>query len=104
MKPIIQSIHLQPVSFRLVSPFVTAAGKKTATHNLQVIVTLSNGIRGLAEASSSIALPQETPQAMAHAINDLLPQLRSKPLDNYRDLIQTFWRLQPYHPTAVAAL
>src|SRR5688572_8406033 len=77
--PTIQSVRIIPVSFRLTNPFV-------------------------AEASSSIAMPGETQANMQHALKSLVPEVREKDIRDYRTLIQTCWRKQPYHPTAVAAL
>ena len=102
--PTIQNIRVLPVSFPLHQPFITAAGKKTQTHNVQVVVQLSDGTQGLAEASSSLAMPNETQVNMERVLKELTPEIREKDIRDYRTLIQTCWRLQPYHPTAVAAL
>ena len=102
--PRIENIRLTRVAIPLRQPFVTAAGKKTETHNIQVAVQLSDGTLGVAEASSSIAMPGETPAHMESALKQLAPEIREKDIRDYRSLIQDCWRLQPYHPTAVAAL
>src|SRR5688572_25767715 len=102
--PTIQHIRLAPVSFKLRQPFITSQGKKTKTHNLQVTVVLSNGVYGVAEGSSSIAMPGETQANMERAIKELVPELREKNINDYKALVQSCWRLQPFHPTAVAAL
>jgi L-Ala-D/L-Glu epimerase len=100
----IQNIRITPVSFRLHQPFITAKGRKSQTHNVQVTVQLSNGITGIGEASSSIAMPGESQENMLRALKDLVPEVRDKEITEYRTLIQTCWRKQPYHPTAVSAL
>jgi L-alanine-DL-glutamate epimerase-like enolase superfamily enzyme len=100
----IQSVIIEPVSFRLIDAFITAGGKKTTTQNIQVAVTLSDGHRGYGEASSSIAMPEESQTTMQRVLKDLVPEIRGKEIDTYREVIQACWRLQPYHPTAVAAL
>jgi L-alanine-DL-glutamate epimerase-like enolase superfamily enzyme len=102
--PSIQSIRVTPVSFKLREPFVTAAGRKSRTLNVQVAVLLSDGTKGVGEASSSIAMPGETQKNMERAMKELVPELREKDIRDYRALIHACWRLQPYHPTAVAAL
>jgi len=102
--PAIQFLRATPVTFHLREPFVTAAGRKTLTHNVQVTVGLSNGVLGRGEASSSIALPGESQNAMERVLKTLIPELREKDIADYRSLIQTCWRLHPYHPTAVAAM
>src|SRR5258708_3521471 len=102
--PKIQNIRVTPVSFKLREPFVTAAGRKTRTLNVQVAVLLSDGTQGLAEASSSIAMPNETQANMERGMKELAPEIREKDIHDYRSLIQTCWQRQPYHPTAVAAL
>lgn len=102
--PLIQTIQIHPVSFRLKSPFITAAGKKSLTPNVQVIVTLSDNTRGYGEASSSFAMPEESQPVMSRVIKELVPEVRGKDIEDYRAVIQACWRLQPYHPTAVSAL
>src|SRR5262245_61364580 len=102
--PRIEQLYFSPVSFPLRRPFITAAGKKNQTHNVQVTVELSDGTRGLAEASSSLAMPNETQEAMERVLRTLAPEIREKDIRDYRSLIQTCWQKQPYHPTAVAAL
>src|SRR4030081_1983476 len=102
--PIIQTIDVKPVSFKLKNPFVTAAGKKTETHNVQITLHLSDGTRGLSEASSSIAMPNESQENMVKALKSMIPELRGKMIENYRELVATSWRLQALHPTAAAAM
>ena len=102
--PIIQTIDIKPVSFKFKNPFVTAGGRKTETHNVQVTLTLSDGTRGLAEASSSIAMPNESQENMIRGLRSLIPELHGKPIENYRELVATAWRLQALHPTAAAAM
>jgi len=102
--PTIQSIDIKPVAFKLKDPFVTAAGRKTETHNVQLTLTLSDGTRGLSEASSSIAMPTESQENMVRALRSLIPELHGKPIENYRELIATSWRVQNLHPTAAAAM
>lgn len=102
--PNIQTIQVFPVSFKLKHPFVTAAGEKTETHNVQVLVKLDDGTRGLAEASSSIAMPKESQINLMNALKQLAPELRGRPIENYRELVATTWRLQSIHPTAASAM
>ena len=102
--PTTRSIDIQPVSFKLKKPFVTAGGQKTETHNVQITLTLDDGTRGLSEASSSIAMPGESKENMIAAIRSLVPELRGKPIENYRELVATTWRLQSFHPTAASAM
>src|SRR5579872_4719015 len=71
---LIKSIHAQPISFRLKSPFVTAQGKKAETHNMLVTIVLSDGTLGYGEGSSSIAMPQETADAMQRVVRELIPE------------------------------
>ncbi len=102
--PIIHSIEIKPVSFKLKNPFVTAGGQKTETHNVQIVLNLADGTRGMSEASSSIAMPGESQGNMVLALKSLIPELRGKPIENYRELVATTWRLQSLHPTAAAAM
>jgi L-alanine-DL-glutamate epimerase-like enolase superfamily enzyme len=100
----LQSIQVKPVSFRLIHPFITAAGRKTLTQNVQVHITLSDGTRGFGEASTSLAMPEESQQVMERVLQELLGELRGRRIEDYRSLIETCWQLQPYHPTAVASM
>ncbi len=102
--PIIQTIDVKPVSFKLKNPFVTAAGKKAETHNVQITLILADGTRGMSEASSSIAMPNESQENMIRALKSMIPELRGKSIENYRELVATSWRLQSLHPTAAAAM
>ncbi len=102
--PFIKSVEIRPVSYQLAQPFVTAAGRKTETHNVEIRLTLTDGTRGIGEASSSIAMPSESQSAMKRALQETVADLRGRPIDDYRTLIATLWRQQPYHPTAIAAM
>src|SRR5262249_34895154 len=102
--PTIHSIDVRPVSFRLKKPFVTAGGQKTETHNVQVTVRLEDGTCGLSEASSSIAMPSESQENLVKALKRMIPELRERPIESYRELVACSWRLQMLHPTAAAAM
>jgi L-alanine-DL-glutamate epimerase-like enolase superfamily enzyme len=102
--PIIRGVDITPVSFKLKTPFVTAAGRKTRTDNVQITLRLSDGTRGLAEASSSLAMRTESQENMTRVLKEMVPELRGKPIDDYRALVALAWRLQPFHPTAAAAM
>ncbi len=102
--PTIQTIDVKPVSFKLKNPFVTASGRKTETHNVQITLHLADGTRGMSEASSSIAMPNESQENLVKALKSMIPELRGKPIENYRELVATSWRLQALHPTAAAAM
>lgn len=101
---LIKSIDIKPVTFKLKTPFVTAAGQKAETHNVQITLTLSDGTRGLAEASSSIAMTTESQVNLIRGLKSLIPELHGRPIENYRELVATTWRLQSFHPTAAAAM
>jgi L-alanine-DL-glutamate epimerase-like enolase superfamily enzyme len=102
--PLIQAIELKPVSFKLKQPFVTAIGQKTQTNNVQITLVLSDGTRGLAEASSSIAMPSQSQENTVRALKHLIPELRGKPILEYRNLVAICWPIQTLHPTAAAAM
>ena len=101
---LIKTIEIKPVSFKLKNPFITAAGKKNHTENVQITLHLSDGSRGVAEASSSIALPSESQRNMLQVLKEMVPELRGKSIDHYKELIELCWRLNRYHPTASAAM
>ncbi len=75
----IQKIEIVPVDLPLKSPFITALGRKTATHNVFVILRLSDGTTGYGEASSSLAIPSATQEAMTRELIALAQQLEGKP-------------------------
>src|SRR5437870_2488787 len=97
--PSIRSIDVKPVSFNLKEPFVTAGGSKTETHNVRIRILLDNGTHGISEASSSIAMPSESQENLAKSLKNLVPELRGKPIESYRDLVASCWRLAALHPT-----
>ena len=104
MTPTIQAVQLAAVSFPLKKPFVTAQGRKTETHNIQITVRLSDGTLGKAEASSSIAMASESQENLRHALQDMIPDLRGEPIADYKALSAHAWATAPLHPTAAAAM
>jgi L-alanine-DL-glutamate epimerase-like enolase superfamily enzyme len=102
--PVIKNIDIKPVSFTLKNPFITAAGKKHVTENVQIEIRLSDGTRGVAEGSSSLAMPGESQRNMMQVLREMVPELRGRPIDPYKELIELCWRLNRYHPTASAAI
>lgn len=100
----IQSIQILPVSFKLKTPFITAAGHKSETHNVQIVLKLEDGTRGIAEASSSLAMPRESQENLNNALRHLIPELRGRCIEDYRELVAAIWRLEALHPTAAAAM
>lgn len=102
--PVIQTIEIKPVSFKLKELFVTAGGRKSRTDNVQIMLALSDGTHGLSEASTSIAMPSQSQENMARVLKEMIPELRGKPIDDYRTLVSVCWRLQTLHPTAAAAM
>lgn len=102
--PFIQTIKILPVSYKLLQPFVTAAGRKTETENVEVILSLSDGTQGLGEASSSIAMPTQSQDNMMRVLKELIPELRERSIGDFRDLIALVWRRCGLFPTAAAAM
>jgi len=100
----IETLLIRRCSFPFLFPFKTAQGQKTTTHNLQLRIQLSSKTIGTAEASTSIAMPEQTPQAMEFAIQRLLPYLIHQPIVHYRSIIQQCWAAESQYPTAVAAI
>jgi len=85
-------------------PFVTALGRKRVSRNLQVFVRLDDGAAGYGEASSSLAWPEDTPEAMAVALRRAVDTLIGQPIRSYRRLVHQAWEAAGAHPTAAAAL
>src|SRR5262249_23723721 len=92
------------VSYQLQTPFITAAGKKTETENVELTLVLSDGTRGMAEASSSIAMPHQSQANMIRVLKELIPDIREKSIEDYRELVALVWRRCPLFPTAAAAM
>lgn len=101
---LIQTVRVESVSFNLLEPFVTAAGQKSRTDNVQIRISLADGTPGVAEASSSIAMRSESQETMLRVLRELVPDLRGKDIAEVQSLIELCWRQKPFHPTAVAAM
>jgi L-alanine-DL-glutamate epimerase-like enolase superfamily enzyme len=102
--PTIQTIRINPVHFKLRRPFVTAAGRKTETDNVQVVVYLSDDTIGMGEASSSIAMPSQNKDSMIRVLKELIHEVRERQIDDFKSVLQSCWRRHPYYPTAISAL
>ena len=102
--PVIQTIDIKPVSFKLKNPFITAGGRKTETHNVQIA---ADAVRRHARAGGSFLVDRHAeriPGKYDPGLKSIIPELHGKPIENYRELVATAWRLQSFHPTAAAAM
>ncbi len=94
---------ITPVRWPLRRPFVTALGRKTHTDNVLVRLVLSGGVEGWGEASSSLAMPEQTGPALAAALGRLAARFRGRDIREAPAWVDESWRAEPRWPTAVGA-
>lgn len=92
-----------PVRWPLRRPFITALGQKTHTNNVLVRLPLSGGWAGMGEASSSLAMPEQTGPRMAAALRRLGRRFRGRDVRDIQHLVSEAWAAEGDWPTAVAA-
>lgn len=100
----IASIKSKPQTFYLKKPFITAAGRKTKTHNVQILLTLSNGIVGFGEASTSIAMKEQSQAMLLKVLNKEGKQLKGLDFNEPEALIRSVWKRIGDYPAAAAAV
>lgn len=94
---------MTPVRWPLRRPFVTALGRKTHTENALVRLVLSGGAEGWGEASSSLAMPDQTGPGLAAALRRLAARFRGRDVRDAAAWVDEAWRAEPRWPTAVGA-
>lgn len=94
---------MTPVRWLLRRPFVTALGRKTHTDNVLVRLVLSGGAEGWGEASSSLAMPDQTGPGLAAALRRLAARFRGRDVRDIAAWVDEAWRAEPCWPTAVGA-
>lgn len=94
---------MTPVRWPLRRPFVTALGQKTHTDNVLVRLVLSGGAEGWGEASSSLAMPDQTGPGLAAALRRLGARFRGRDVRDVASWVEDAWRAEPQWPTAVGA-
>lgn len=92
-----------PVRWSLRRPFVTALGRKTSTDNVLIRLPLSGGGSGMGEASSSLAMPEQTGSRMASALRRLGRRFRGRDVRDLQRLVEEAWATEGDWPTAVSA-
>ncbi|HVO32931.1 MAG TPA: dipeptide epimerase [Elusimicrobiota bacterium] len=100
----IRSVDVRAVSYPLLHTFVTAAGRKSRTQNVDIRLSLSDGTAGVSEASSSIAMRRESQPAMIESLRRMIPDVCGRAIGPYRALGAEIWRRHSGHPTAAAAM
>jgi len=74
------------------------------THNVLVIVQCSDGIRGIGEASSSLAMPEATPESMSETLRTLSGMVLGKPVSEWDEISHRFTKKFRSHPTALSSI
>ncbi|MBI3317805.1 MAG: dipeptide epimerase [Candidatus Omnitrophica bacterium] len=100
----ITGVGILPLLLPMRRPFITALGRKEMSRNLLIALRLENKTQGYGEASSSLAWPEETPQAMGALLRKAIPHLLGKEIRRYRSLIREVWEICKEHPTAASAM
>lgn len=94
---------MTPVRWPLRRPFVTALGRKTHSDNVVVRLVLGGGVVGWGEASSSLAMPDQTGPGLAAALRRLAARFRGRDVREIANWVEEAWRAEPRWPTAVGA-
>jgi len=102
--PTVQSVVVRPVTIPLKQPFVTAQGRKTATHNVQILLKLSNGVIGFGEASTSIAMKEQSQAVLMKVLHQEGRRLNNVSFEDPEALIRIIWQRIGDYPAAAAAL
>ncbi len=100
----IQTVEISPLNLPLRETFRTALGQKNITQNVLVILNCGGGIKGYGEASSSLAMPEATQEAMRKVLLAASPRILGASLSNWEEICQDLTRRNPDHPTAMSAL
>ncbi|MBI4397695.1 MAG: hypothetical protein HY586_01045 [Candidatus Omnitrophica bacterium] len=77
----IQEVEIIPCAFEYKNPFITSLGKKSVARNVFVLVRLAGGINGFGEASSSLAVPTATQEAMMRELAGFKQQVEGMELE-----------------------
>ena len=72
-------------------PFITSLGRKTATTNVGITVTLSRGVSGYGEASASLVLAHLSPAKIASALKRLGGAALGREISNPRKIAEDAW-------------
>jgi len=85
---IIENLETFPLNLALKHSFITALGRKNMTRNVLLVLKLSNGVIGYGEASSSLAIPSATQEAMTRELLSLKQDLKGMTFSKAFDFIQ----------------
>ena len=99
----IEKIRILPVNFHLQNTFRTALGQKNLTRNLAVIAE-SEGLQGYGEASSSLAMPEASPEAMSLQLREMSKVVIGTPVSLWEETARGLYPKFGAGPTALAAL
>ena len=101
---LIESVDIRIVSFHMKRPFITAAGRKSVTRNVQVRVRIQGGAEGFGEASTSLAKAGESAGALKKSLRRAAAGLADRRIEDFSSLVRQCWLLESHRPAAVAAL
>ncbi|MBI4218251.1 MAG: dipeptide epimerase [Elusimicrobia bacterium] len=100
----IESVRALPVSFPLENTFRTSLGEKNVSRNVLLLVECEGGIQGYGESSSSLAMPEATLPSMFTAIQQMIPTVLKKPIEEWENVCSALKARFSDHPTALSAM
>ncbi|MBA4391583.1 MAG: hypothetical protein C0399_11715 [Syntrophus sp. (in: bacteria)] len=100
----IEKIHFRGVMRPLRTTFSTSLGQKHLMKSVIVRVALKDSSSGLGECPTSFVLKEETIPAIKGIIREVIPILKSSPIDCYGDKIEQFRKTYPRNPMTISGL
>lgn len=99
----IEGFALRVFQTPLKRPFVTALGRKSASVNVGLTLTLRSGARGYGEASTSLANPRHRPAYIERTLRRLAGLAVGRDAAEPAPLVDAAWKSAPLCAPAVAA-
>lgn len=100
----IDKIYFKAVTRPLRTTFSTSLGQKHLMKSVIVKVVLKDGSSGLGECPTSFVLKEETIPAIKNIIGEIMPSLKSVPIDSYGDRIEQFRKTYPKNPMTISGI
>lgn len=99
----IKHVRVSPLKLPLRDAFRTTLGEKSFSKNVLVVVDCGN-IKGYGEASSSLAMPEATQEAMEKILFEATDWVLGSSLGEWEGICESLGRRYPGHPAAISAL
>jgi L-alanine-DL-glutamate epimerase-like enolase superfamily enzyme len=100
----VKRIHFGEIIRPLRTTFSTSLGQKHLMKSVIVKVVLKDGSSGLGECPTSFVLKEETLPAIKCIIREVMPIVKSVPIDGYGDTIVQFRKTYPQNPMTISGL